>query len=211
LPGALWNLALAAEREGRTEEAEKLFERLLAAEPDWQDAAFRLGYLQFQRGEYAGAVDCFEACVKKRHDWVEALLNLGLASWKFEDLEAAAATFRQILTVNPKHVDALRSLTAVAIEQKNSGEALECIRQLDSLGAPSPELSYNLGLLLQSMGDYTGAAECYRATLQHKPAFSGAMINLGHAYKAAGKDEEARQSWSHAVAADPDLAASYFQ
>ena len=61
------------------------------------------------------------------------------------------------------------------------------------------------------MGDYTAAAECYRATLQHEPAFSGAMINLGHALKAAGKDEEARQSWSQAVAADPDLAAKYFQ
>jgi predicted TPR repeat methyltransferase len=61
------------------------------------------------------------------------------------------------------------------------------------------------------LGDYNAAAECYRTTLQHKPAFSAAMINLGHAFKAAGKEEEARQSWSQAVAADPELAAKYFQ
>jgi homoserine acetyltransferase len=47
--------------------------------------------------------------------------------------------------------------------------------------------------------------------LQHKPDFSGAMINLGHALKAGGQDEEARDIWSQAVAADPDLAGKYFQ
>jgi len=211
LPGVLWNLAIAAEREGKAAEAEKLFEKLLAVEPDWQDAAYRLGYLQLERAEYAGAVDCFELCVKKRQDWVEALLNLGLASWKFEDLETAAATFRQVLSINPKHADALRSLAAVAIEQKNAGQAREFLHKLDYLGTSAPELSYNLGLLLQSTGDYEAAVECYRMTLRDKPEFSGALISLGHALNAAGKEEEARHAWSRAVAADPELANKYFQ
>jgi len=211
LPGVLWNLALAAERDGKAGETEKLLERLLAVEPERQDATFRLGYLQLQRGEYAGAVDSFEACLKKRRDWLEARLNLGLAYWKFGDLEAAAATFRAVLAINPKQADALRSLATVAIEQKNASEAREAIQKLDSLGAATPELTYNLGLLLQSTGDYNSAAECYRTTLQHKPQFSGAMINLGHALKAAGQDDQARELWSQAVAADPELAAKYFQ
>jgi tetratricopeptide (TPR) repeat protein len=209
LPGALWNLAIAADREGNAPEAEKLLERLLAAEPGWQDASFRLGYLRLKRGEFAGAVDCFEACLKQRKDWPEALLNLGIASWKFGDLESAADAFRQVRSINPKHADALRYLAAVAIEQKNSSEAREIIGKLGS--PPSPELQYNLGLLLQSTGDYGAAAECYRVTLQHKPEFAGAMINLGHALKAAGQEEEARNVWSQAVAADPKLAAKYFQ
>jgi tetratricopeptide (TPR) repeat protein len=111
----------------------------------------------------------------------------------------------------PKHPDAWRYLAAVAIEQKNSSEAREIVGKLGSLGPASPELQYNLGLLLQSTGDYSGAAECYRATLQHKPEFRGALINLGHALKAAGQEEEARNVWSQAVAADPELAAKYFQ
>ncbi len=183
----------------------------MKVEPDWQDASFRLGYLRLKRGEFAGAVDCFEACLKQRKDWPEALLNLGVASWKFGDLDSAANAFRQVLSINPKHADALRYLAAVAIEQKNSSEAREIIGKLGSLGPPSPELQYNLGLLLQSTGDYGAAAECYRATLQHKPEFSGAMINLGHALKAAGQEEEARNAWSQAVAADPALAAKYAQ
>jgi len=211
LPGVLWNLAIAAEREGNASEAEKLLERLLTVEPDWQDVTFRLGYLQLQRGEFAGAVDSFETCVKKRKDWVEALLNLGVASWKFEDLESAAANFRQVLSINPRHPEDLRYLAAVAIEEKASRQAREFIGQLASLGTPSPELSYNLGLLLQSTGDHHAAAECYQETLQHKPEFSEAMVNLGHALKATGKEDQALQAWRRAVATDPELAAKYFQ
>ena len=66
MPGALWNLAIAAEREGNAQEAEEIFERLVKVQPDWQDAFFHLGYLRLKRGEFAGAVDCFEACLKQR-------------------------------------------------------------------------------------------------------------------------------------------------
>ena len=92
-----------AEREGNAEGAERAFEKLVAAKPDWEDAAFRLGFLQLQRGEFAGAVDSFEICLKKRRDWVEALLNLGLACWKFEDLETASETFNRVLSLQPQN------------------------------------------------------------------------------------------------------------
>ncbi len=64
--------------------------------------------------------------------------------------------------------------------------------------------------MLQSSGDYPAAAECYRAAVERKPAFSQALLNLGHALRASGQEDEARQIWSRAVAADPDLAAQYF-
>jgi len=149
--------------------------------------------------------------LKKRKDWLEARLNLGLACWKFGDLDAAAATFRAVLAMNPKQADALRSLEAVAIEQKNVAEAREALQKLGALGAATPELTYNLGLLLQATGDHNAAAECYRTYLQHKPQLGGALINLGHALRAAGQDEQAKQLWSEAVAADPELAARYFR
>jgi len=211
LPGALWNLAIAAEREGNTQEAEDLLQRLVKVQPDWQDAAFRLGYLRLQRGEFAGAVGCFDACLQQRKYWPEALLNRGVASWKLNDGDGAAGAFRQVLSIHPKNLEASRYLAAVAIEQNNSSEAREMIGRLESAGAPSPELQYNLGLLLQSTGDFRAAAECYRATLQHKPEFGDAMINLSNALKEAGQEEEARDVWSRAVAANPGLAARYSQ
>ena len=61
------------------------------------------------------------------------------------------------------------------------------------------ELSYNLGLLLQSAGENKLAAECYQIAVEKKPDFPDALLNLGHALKAIGKEEEAPQVWSRAV------------
>ena len=102
--------------------------------PDFEDAAFRLGFLQLQRGEFASAVDSFETCLKKRKDWVEALLNLGLACWKFEDLDAATETFNRVLALQPKNIDALRALIAIAIERKDHKRAWDLLQKLNALG-----------------------------------------------------------------------------
>ena len=157
-----------------------------------------------------GAVDSFEICLKKRKDWVEALLNLGLAFWKFEDLDAAAQAFNRVVFLQPQNADALRALIAIAIERKNAKLAWELHQKARALGGGSPELAFNLGLLLQSMGDETLAAECYQAAVTTKPDFPQALLNLGHALRATGKDQEAREAWSKAALADPELATQYF-
>src|SRR5262249_43505630 len=136
-----------------------------------------------QRQEYASAVDSFETCLKKKKDWLEALLNLGLACWKFEDLDAATETFNRALAIQPKNTDALRALTAIAIERKDHKRAWELHQKLTALGERSIELSYNLGLLLQAAGENKLAAECYQIAVEKKPDFSEALLNLGHALK----------------------------
>jgi tetratricopeptide (TPR) repeat protein len=210
-PGLLWNLALLSEREGNAEETERHFAKLVSLKPDFEDAAYRLGFLQLQRGDYAAAVDSFEICIKQRADWVEALLNLGLACWKFQDLDSAAQTFERVLSLQAQNADALRALIAIAIERKDHARAWDLQQKLVAVGPPTVELSYNLGLLLQAAGEAEKAAQCYQWASEAQPDFRAALTNLGHALKATGKDEEARAAWSKAIEVDPELAAKYFQ
>ena len=126
------------EREGRAEEAERHFAKLVGLKPDWEDAAFRLGFLQIQRGDFAAAVDSFELCIKQRGDWVEALVNLGLACWKFQDLDSATQTFEKILSLQPQNTDALRALTAIAIERKDHNRAWDLHQKLTGAGTALP-------------------------------------------------------------------------
>ena len=60
------------EKEGRRDEAERLYVKLLARDPEWEDAWFRLGYLRLERQAWREAVDAFESCVRKRQQWPEA-------------------------------------------------------------------------------------------------------------------------------------------
>ncbi len=205
-PGVLWNLAIACERQGNAQEAENLFATLIRIAPDWEDAAFRLGYLQLRRGSHQEAAESFQICLKKHEDWTGALVNHGLAAWKSGDLETAAGNFHRALAVEPSHSTALTALAAVLVEQNHSVDALHWFRTLKSQQQPAPELSYNLGVLLQTGGDHAAAAECYQAAVESNPAFSQALLNLGQVLKAAGKAEEARHAWSRAMAIDPELA-----
>jgi tetratricopeptide (TPR) repeat protein len=78
-------------------------------------------------------------------------------------------------------------------------------------GERSVELSYNLGLLLHGSSQHEAAAECYQYALEKKTDFADAWVNLGHALKAWGKDDEARAAWKKAVETNPGLAGAYFQ
>jgi tetratricopeptide (TPR) repeat protein len=115
------------------------------------------------------------------------------------------------LSLQPENPDALRALIAIAIERKDQARAWDLHQKLVAMGQASVELSYNLGLLLQSVGEQEKAAQCYQLAADAQPDFRAALTNLGHALKASGKDEEARAAWSKAVQVDPEMAAKYFQ
>ena len=193
-----------------TYDAEKLYEKVLQGNPDWEDAWFRLGYLRLQRSDFRGSIEAFENCLRKRTAWPEAQVNLGLAYWKMGDRDSAGITFAGALEADPESVDALRGLAALAIEREDFEAALDCQAKLIDRGERSPELFYNTGLILQKGGQLDDAIRLYREALSERPDFPEALLNLGHALKSQGHSEEARLYWSQALAAKPELAEGYF-
>jgi len=73
-----------------------------------------------------------------------------------------------------------------------------------------PELSYNVGVLLQDAGRTDDAAKALERAVQAKPGFGEALLNLGHVLKGLGQDDKAKACWREAVQAMPELAGSYF-
>jgi protein O-GlcNAc transferase len=55
------------------------------------------------------------------------------------------------------------------------------------------------------------AVRLYREAVKVQPTFAEAFLNLGHALKALGQDEEARACWRKALEAKPELAHGYFE
>ncbi|MEO7143323.1 MAG: tetratricopeptide repeat protein, partial [Bryobacteraceae bacterium] len=119
--------------------------------------------------------------------------------------------FEKALALQPKSVDALRAAAMLAVEQKDAAVALDCQSRLAGLGALAPELSFNVGLLLQDKSQHEAAARCYRQAIDQNPHFAEALLNLGHALKALGQESEARAFWAKAVAERPELAGQYFE
>jgi Tfp pilus assembly protein PilF len=66
------------------------------------------------------------------------------------------------------------------------------------------EAAFNLGVLLQKMGQLESAAECYRRTVQLRPDYVPAWCNLGVALRDAGRIAEAIESLREARRLQPD-------
>ena len=121
----IWNLALLLEHTGRLEDAEKLYRQILEKAPREEEARFRLGFLRLQRQDYRGAAEAFEGCLKYRQNWPEAHANLALAYSGMGEREHAERLYEKMLEADPKSVEALRGLAAMAIQAGDFDTALE--------------------------------------------------------------------------------------
>jgi tetratricopeptide (TPR) repeat protein len=207
----LYNLATICESHGARDEAERLYARVAAHRGDSaEDASFRVGYLRLQKGDLRGAVEAFSACLRRRPQWTAAGVNLAIAHWRAGDKDAAVRAFEDVLTTDAGAVEAIRGLAALAIEREDFERALDLQARLITLGENNPELLYNTGLLLHRTGQFDDAIQLYTQALEQRADFAEAYLNLGHAWKAKGNIETARECWNKALSMKPELARDYF-
>lgn len=108
------------------------------------------------------------------------LLGLG----QFGDVAEIAASLVQRY---PNHAEALYLMGLVAFYQWESQEkAAVFFQKAVDLRPNFAEGHYNLGYMLQRLGDDIGAVRAYEATLTLDPRFAGAWVNLGNAKLASG-------------------------
>ncbi len=82
---------------------------------------------------------------------------------------SAAKAFEAVLESDPKSIDALRGLAALAVEREDLDKALDLQAKLIEAGERTPELFYNTGLLLQKSGQVEDAIRLYQEALAERP------------------------------------------
>jgi tetratricopeptide (TPR) repeat protein len=98
---ALVQLGVTQEQLGRPEEAERLYARVLEAEPTNADALWRVGVLRWARGDRGAAVKIWEEVVAANPRHAPALADLGLAAYLAGDLGSAEARLREAAASGP--------------------------------------------------------------------------------------------------------------
>src|SRR6188508_2171562 len=101
-------MALAAEhhKEGRTEEAERLYRRVLRDNPRNVDALRLLAQLAAKSGRGEDAEVLLERAVEIAPDFVQALLDLGQLRKEEDRYGEALACFDRVLALEPTHPQA---------------------------------------------------------------------------------------------------------
>jgi tetratricopeptide (TPR) repeat protein len=140
---------------------------------------------------------------------VAELFDLALRHHQSGDLTQAESLYRQILLVDPHHVEAMHLLGALAHQTGRHEVAVSLIRGAIGLCPTVPHFHVNLGLVLKQQGQHAEAVNCFREALRLDPRHVDALENLGNVFRDQGNSAEAEQCFRQVLAFNPDHAQAH--
>jgi len=120
-------------------------------------------------------------------------------------LAEAEKLYRQILSLDARHIDTLHLLGVIAYQTGNLELAVTRYEQALAIKPDFPKALYNLGVAFQAQGKLDEAIACYEQALAIKPINAEALSNLGIALQDQGRLDEAIGRYEQALAIKPDF------
>ncbi|GKQ52437.1 tetratricopeptide repeat protein [Bradyrhizobium sp. Ce-3] len=196
-------LAAVLFAKGEIAPARRHVEASLARRPD--NAAARLLAARIARagGELDAALTHLDRAIAlnpQREAFVEKARTLELAGRKAQAREAWEAILKAI----PEHQEANARLGRHAWEAGDLAGALSLLARATASAAPA-SVWFDLGVVKQDLRDHDGAARAYRKTLEIKPDYAEAALNLGIALQESGEPDAAMQAFARAYGLRPQL------
>ncbi|MDB4978700.1 MAG: hypothetical protein JWM56_886 [Candidatus Peribacteria bacterium] len=182
----LSNLGAVYTKQGRYEEAHKIFEQAIANEPDKPDSYFGLGILLAAEGKDDEALKAYADAVRIRSNYALAYVNSAVIWEKRGNMPRAQEELRKAIEAEPALMQAYYNL-AVLYEQTGDREkARDTYRQAINLQPWFIPARLNLGLLLYTLNDEAGAEKQFRAILELEPSNAEAAEAMRQMKERAG-------------------------
>ena len=141
---------------------------------------------------------------------VQQALELATRHFDAGRLREAELIFRQILSAQPAHPEALRMLGLVAHHAGQHAAAAELIGRAIALNPNAPDYRGNLGVVLASQGRLDDAIDAFRQGLAMRPNDPQGMTNLANALQGTGALAEAISLYRKALALRPELPQAWY-
>ena len=203
------DLAVEHHEAGRLQQAERIYQQILQANPKQPVALHLLGVIAHQVGENDIAVDWFTKALAVRPGYAEAHYNLGNALRGLGELDAAAKSFRQALSIKPNYSEAHYNLGNTSTQLGRLTEACASYRAA-LVGKPNyAEAHNNLGYALKELGRPDEAIDSYRNALAARPDYAEAHNNLGYVFNEMERLDDATACYRKALAIKPDYAVAH--
>jgi tetratricopeptide (TPR) repeat protein len=207
----LWNLAILHEQLGNLPQAAEALRKSILQQPEWaEESLARLAAIEIRQEQYEPAAATLSRLLSARSDSAEALFQLGGVLYKLGEFERSQDLMMKAIHLKPSESSWIRELERIAVERGDALLALDCHEKLTETSLETPEMDYNLGVVMQSESELELAAKFYLRALEKKPDLSSALLNLGHTLEGLGRTTEARTCWGKAIRMNPELAVGYF-
>lgn len=211
--------------------SEAIFRRILAVNPDHQEARLQLDALartpstplSVRRNEACpcGSGQRYKNCCGKapvisvargsnRAEDIQWLLSVAMQHHQANHLVHASAIYRLVLHEQPDNAIAMQYLGVISYQNENHEEAASLIKRAIRIQPGIPDFHNNLGLVFHAMGDLGRAVECYRQAIDLNANYVEAWNNLGLALEADGRPAEAIPCYERAIALQPAFAQAHW-
>ncbi len=200
--------ALALHQQGRLQDAEKIYLRILKSAPAHFDVLNLLGALKLQTGKAGEAYRLITAALEVEPRSADALTNLGLALRAMGRNAEALARFDQALALLPTHVEARNNRGLLLLIEHRAQEALACFDEVLRL-EPRHLARINRGNALAELGRLDEAIAEFDRALAMFPNHPGALFNRGNALHGMGRYVEAVAVFDRMLASVPQHAEAW--
>jgi protein O-GlcNAc transferase len=191
---------------GRLAAAERLYRRILAADPKHIDSLHLLGLIAHQTGHSDKALELIGRAIALNGADPELHNDIGGIHQSLGHFDLAVEHCRKALALDPRSTTARLNLARALHAQGDLSESIAQYRHVLRATPHAAEGHYNLAVALQDLGDIDEAIAEYRRALGLRPGYAEAHINLGISLAAKGHCDAAIVHYREALAIEPDSA-----
>jgi tetratricopeptide (TPR) repeat protein len=199
-------LAHRLQQTGQWRQAEQLYLRILALEPQHFAALFRLAALRAQRGDSDAAGRLFAAAARAAPESAAAQASVGVALAGLNRPAEAIVYYQAALALDPRHAEAHNHL---GLALHAIGKPEQALAHYHKALALKPDDAYahnNLGYALDALGRRDEALPQFERAVAINPTLVPALRNLGILLALRRRPQDAMARFAQALALKPDYA-----
>ena len=202
-----YQAAVSAHRQGRLDEAARIYRAILQGSPNHVDSLHYLGVICNQQGRREEAEALLRRALQLDPNSAAIANDLGIALAGRGRFDEAIEQYRRATAAKPDFIDAHNNIGTALQALNRCEEAIGAFEKALAIDPRAGAVHNNLGIAYASMSRHEQAIACYREAIALQPNLAEPSYNLGLSLAALGRPEEAIAQYREAVALKP----AYFE
>ena len=191
--------AITTHQEGKLEEAEQLYQKILKIDPKNIDAHNNLGSALYQLNRLDESEISYKKAIELNPDFAEGYNNLGAVLNKQGRFDESEKSYKKAINLKPDYAESYNNLGNVLKHHSRfDGAEVNYIKAIE-LKPNYTEAYYNLGILYYELSKFELAETYYKKAIEIKPDYAEAHSNLGNALNRLNRLQEAKASYKKAI------------
>jgi len=143
--------------------------------------------------------------MKKENLTTTETFALALQHHNKNNFQAAEQLYKQILKIEPNHVESNFRLGSLLVQTRNFDTAQQLLNKAIQIDPNHAKAHNNLGIAFQKMKKNQEAINCYEKAIQINPNLADAYCNLALLYMNTSRDEKALHYCDEVLNLVPDM------